>query len=53
MSEIKGQLLGILITIGVFGVVLTGMKLAFSNASSTIAEKVVVAAETATGESGD
>ncbi len=50
MSEIKGQLLGILITIAVFGVVLAGMKIAFSNASSTISEKVAVAAETATGE---
>ena len=48
MSEIKGQLLGILITIAVFGIVLGGMKLAFSNASSTIAEKVAVAAETST-----
>lgn len=36
MSEIKGQLLGIILTIAIFGVVLTGMSIAFANVSDSI-----------------
>lgn len=39
MSEIKGQLLGIILTIAIFGVVLAAMGTAFANVSQTIATR--------------
>lgn len=40
MSEIKGQLLGIILAIAVFGVVVGAMTAAFANVSDTIASRV-------------
>lgn len=40
MSEIKGQLLGIILTIAVFGVVLTAMVSSFGKMSETVGSRV-------------
>ena len=48
MSEIKGQLLGILIVLAIFGVVLGAMTAAFTHAADTIQERVEDAAYTNT-----
>ena len=40
MSEIKGQLLGIILTISIFGVVLAAMVTSFGRMSSTVGERV-------------
>lgn len=46
MSEIKGQLLGIILTIAIFGVVLTTMVTAFGNMSDTVGSRVESIANT-------
>lgn len=46
MSEIKGQLLGIILTISIFGVVLGAMITAFTTASKSIGDKMTAAATT-------
>lgn len=46
MSEIKGQLLGIILTISIFGVVLGAMIAAFTSVSQTIGDKMTDAAST-------
>lgn len=48
MSEIKGQLLGIIITLSVFGVAIAAMITAFENSSQTIEKRVEDAAYTGT-----
>ena len=40
MSEIKGQLLGIILTVSIFGIVAAAMATAFNSASETIGSKV-------------
>ena len=40
MSEIKGQLLGIIMVLAIFGVVLATLSIAFSNSASTIGSRV-------------
>lgn len=40
MSEIKGQLLGIILTIAIFGVVLTAMVASFGKMSETVGSRV-------------
>lgn len=40
MSEIKGQLLGIILTISIFGIVAAAMATSFTNASKKIGEQV-------------
>jgi len=40
MSEIKGQLLGILLVLIIFGAVATGLKTTFENLESTIETEV-------------
>ncbi|MFA6667483.1 MAG: hypothetical protein WCS51_03935 [Bacilli bacterium] len=40
MSEIKGQLLGIVLVVAVFGIVSTALVTAFTNASKSISEQV-------------
>lgn len=46
MSEVKGQLLGIIMTIAIFGIVFAAMVVAFTSASSSISQKVQDAATT-------
>ena len=46
MSEIKGHLLGIILTISIFGVVLAAMTTAFTNVSKTIGDRAEEAAQT-------
>ena len=46
MSEIKGSLLGIILTIAVFGVVLATIGGVFQTVSDTIGERMSTAAET-------
>ena len=48
MSEIKGQLLGIILVRAIFGVVLGAMTAAFTHASETIEDRVEDAAYTNT-----
>ena len=48
MSEIKGQLLGIILVLAIFGVVLGALTTAFTHASATIQERVEDAAYTNT-----
>ncbi|MCQ3034968.1 MAG: hypothetical protein MJ248_01920 [Bacilli bacterium] len=43
MSEIKGQLLGIILTISIFGVVLAAMTAAFKNVSQSVADQATSA----------
>lgn len=40
MSEIKGQLLGIILTISIFGVVLAAMVASFGKMSDRVGERV-------------
>ncbi len=40
MSEIKGQLLGIILTISIFGIVAAAMATSFTNASKKIGDQV-------------
>lgn len=40
MSEIKGTLLGVILTIAVFGAIFTTMKLVFDNTADAISEEV-------------
>lgn len=40
MSEIKGQLLGIILVLAIFGIVGAALKTAFSNMSDTVSESV-------------
>ena len=40
MSEIKGALLGVVLTIAIFGVIFTTMKLTFDNTADAISERV-------------
>lgn len=47
MSEIKGHLLGIILTIAIFGVVLTAMTAAFTSVSETIGQRATDAANIA------
>lgn len=49
MSEIKGHLLGIILTISIFGVVLAAMTTAFTTISKTVGDR----AEAAVTETGD
>ncbi len=44
MSEIKGQLLGIILTVSIFGIVAAAMATAFTTASKSIGDKVTSAA---------
>lgn len=44
MSEIKGQLLGIVLVLAIFGIVLGIMTLAFQNSGQTIASRLTSAA---------
>jgi len=46
MSEIKGQLLGIVITIGIFGVVFGILTTAFRNAGEKVEDNMLAAVET-------
>ena len=46
MSEIKGQLLGIILVIIVFGVVATGIYTVFENLTSSVSSEVAKAATT-------
>lgn len=46
MSEIKGQLLGIILTISIFGIVIAAMAAAFTTASQSISKKITDAAST-------
>ena len=40
MSEIKGQLLGIVLTVALFGIVSAALVVAFQNTSKKVAEEV-------------
>lgn len=46
MSEIKGQLLGIILVIIVFGVVAAGVSTVFQNLTSSVSEEVAKAVTT-------
>lgn len=46
MSEIKGQLLGIILVILVFGVVATGITAVFQNLTSSVSSEVAKAVTT-------
>ena len=46
MSEIKGQLLGVILTISIFGIVATTMATSFKKAGESIGSKVENAANT-------
>lgn len=46
MSEIKGQLLGVILTIAIFGIVATAMTGAFSKAANDIGSQIENVAET-------
>ena len=48
MSEVKGQLLGIIMTIAIFGIVFAAMVTAFTTASNSVSTKVKDAATTST-----
>ena len=50
MSEIKGQLLGIILVLAVFGVVLGVLTTAFQHSAETIQERVEDAAYTNTSK---
>lgn len=50
MSEIKGQILGVVLVLIVFGAVAAALVPAFTNASDTIADRIEGAAS---GEEGD
>lgn len=43
MSEIKGNLLGIILTISIFGVVLAAMTAAFTSISKTVSDRAEAA----------
>lgn len=55
MSEIKGQLLGIILTISIFGVVLGAMVTAFGRMSSKVGDRVdeIATTEVTYVEEGD
>lgn len=48
MSEIKGQLLGVLLVISIFGIVAAAMTSAFRNASGSVGNKIEKEANQAT-----
>lgn len=43
MSEIKGQLLGIILVIMVFGIVAAGLSVVFTNLTNTVSSEVAKA----------
>ena len=47
MSEIKGTLLGIVLTIAIFGAIFGVMKLTFQGTAETISERAAEVVETA------
>lgn len=49
MSEIKGQLLGIILVIMVFGVVAAGITSVFKNLTSSVSSEVTHAMQTSYG----
>lgn len=51
MSEIKGQLLGIVLTIAVFGIVFAAMTVAFQRVSESVEEKATSAVNATTASS--
>jgi len=52
MSEIKGQLLGIVLVLMVFGIVAAGLTLVFTNLTSSVSSEVSRAVSQITTSSG-